>query len=52
LLGRIQAKEATIQLMGLSGDTEEFPVCTDGKLITSTVAAETAAAIQAIQRGK
>lgn len=52
LLGRIQAKEAAVQLMGLSGDTEEFPVCTDGKLITSTVAAETAAAIQAIQRGK
>jgi hypothetical protein len=52
LLGRIQASETAIQLMGLTGDGEGFSICLDGKLITSTVAAEAATAIEAIRRGR
>ena len=52
LLGRIRATEVAVQLMGLSNDTEEFLVCTEGKLIPSTVAAEAAIAIQAIHGGE
>ncbi|MBW1636406.1 MAG: HEAT repeat domain-containing protein, partial [Deltaproteobacteria bacterium] len=52
LLGLIRATEAVIQLMGLSGDLEEFSLCIDGKLTSSTVAVEAAAAIEAIQGGE
>jgi hypothetical protein len=49
LLGRIKATEVAIQVMGLSGDMEEYFLYTEGKLVTSTVAAEASAAIQAIK---
>jgi len=52
LLGRIKATEVAVQLMGLNNDTEEFLVCTEGKMIPSTVAAEAAIALQAIHGGK
>jgi len=52
LLGRIKATEVAVQLMGLSNDAEEFLICAEGKMITSTVAAEAATAIQAIHGGK
>lgn len=52
LLGRIKATEAAVQLMGLTGDNEEFLYCVDGKMITSTVAEVAAVAIQAIHEGQ
>ena len=52
LLGRIQAGEAATQLMGLNGDAEEFSICLDGELMTSTVAAEAATAIEVIRKGR
>lgn len=49
LMGRIKAKEATIQLMELGGDQEEFNYCRDGQLVSSTVAEAASAALQQIQ---
>lgn len=51
LLGRITATEASIQLMGLADDNEEFTYCDKGVLVTTTVADAAAVAIQAIQKG-
>ncbi len=51
LLGRITATEASIQLMGLADDKEEFTYCDKGELVTTTVADAAAKAIQAIQKG-
>jgi len=51
LLGRISASEASIQLMGLASDNEEFMYCENGEFHTSTVAKAAAEAIQAIQKG-
>ena len=50
-MGRIKATEVSIQVMGLSNDNEECTYCVKGELITSTVAAEAATAIRAIQGG-
>lgn len=49
LLGRIKAKEAAIQLMGLNGDAAQLTVWEDGKPVATTVAEQAAQAIQAIQ---
>jgi hypothetical protein len=49
LMGRIKAKEATLQLMQLGTDNEEFWYCTDGKLVSSTVAEAARSALQVIQ---
>jgi len=49
LLGRIKATEASIQLMELANDNDEFLYCDEGKLVTATVAEVAAVAIQAIQ---
>jgi len=48
LLGRIEAKEAAIQLMGLSGDTAPLTVWEDGQPLQTTVAEQAAQALQAI----
>jgi hypothetical protein len=52
LLGRIEAKEAAMQLLELSGDNEEFIYCDEGVLVTDTVRQAAANALQAIQGGK
>lgn len=52
LLGRIEATEATFQLMELSGDEASFSLWADGECTVTTVAKEAAKAIQAIQKGK
>jgi len=49
LMGRIKAKEATLQLMELGTDNEVFWYCTDGKLVSSTVAEAARSALQVIQ---
>ncbi len=49
LLGRIKASEVAVQLMSLSSDMEEFFLYSEGELVTSTVAAEAAIAVQAIK---
>ncbi len=49
LMGRIRAKEASIQLMGLGGDQELFYYCRDGKLVSLTVAEAAQTALQQIQ---
>lgn len=51
LLGRINASEASLQIMTLSDDNAEFPIWEDGRMITTTVAAEAARALAAIQGG-
>ena len=52
LLGRITAKEAAIQLMGLSGDTAGLTIWENGVAVQTTVAAEAARALAAIHGGK
>jgi len=52
LMGRIKATEATMQLMEISNDEEEFRYCRDGKLVTSTIAGAAGTALQAIQGAK
>ena len=52
LLGRIQAKEAAIQLMGLQDDTEELIIWEEGKPVQTTVAAEAQKATRLIHGGK
>jgi len=49
LLGRINATEVAVQLMGLCSDMEEFSFYAEGELILSTVAAEASIALQAIK---
>lgn len=49
LLGRIKATEATTQLMALGTDRDEFCYCTDGKLVSSTVAKAAGTALRMIQ---
>lgn len=49
LMGRIKAKEATIQLMELAGDQEVFNYCRDGIIVSSTVAEAAHSALQQIQ---
>jgi hypothetical protein len=51
LLGRIHGSEASMQLMPLTGDKAELVICEDGKLVSTTVGAEAAKALQAIQGG-
>jgi len=52
LLGRIHAAEATMQIMTLSDDTNELLVWEQGRMTATTVAAEAAKALAAIQGGK
>jgi hypothetical protein len=49
LMGRIKAKEASLQLMQIGTDSEEFWYCMDGKLVSSTVAEAARSALQVIQ---
>ena len=49
LMGRIKATEVTMQLMGLSGDKQEFCYCADGQLVRSTVAEAARTALKVIQ---
>ena len=49
LMGRIKATEATIQLMELGTDQEEFWYCNNGTLVSSTVAEAAGTALQVIQ---
>ncbi len=51
LMGRIKAKEVTLQLMELGNDQEEFAFCADGSLVTSTIAEAAGQALQLIQKG-
>lgn len=51
LLGRITASEATMQIMTLSKDTGELDIWEDGQMVRTTVAAEAARALTAIQQG-
>jgi hypothetical protein len=51
LLGRINASEASLQIMSLSNDIEELLVWDKGRMISTTVAREAAAALAAIQGG-
>lgn len=51
LLGRINAAEASMQIMALAGDDAELMICEKGRMITTTVAAEAAKALSAIQGG-
>ncbi|WP_136810549.1 DVU0298 family protein [Desulfosediminicola flagellatus] len=51
LLGRINASEASMQIMTLSGDEEEFMMWEKGRMISTTVAKEAAGALAAIQGG-
>ena len=52
LLGRIQASEALMQLMGLSNDNEELVIWEEGKPVRTTVAKEAAKAVALIHGGK
>jgi hypothetical protein len=51
LLGRINASEASLQIMSLSNDIEELLVWDKGRMISTTVAREAVAALAAIQGG-
>ncbi len=51
LLGRIKASEASLQIMSLSSDDEELLIWDKGRMISTTVAREAAAALAAIQGG-
>lgn len=51
LLGRITAAEASLQIMALSEDEREFMIWDKGRMLTTTVAAEAAKALAAIQGG-
>ncbi len=51
LLGRIQATEVTMQLMGLSNDKEELSIWEDGQYKKTTVAKEASVALKAIAGG-
>ena len=52
LLGRIEAKEASMQLMELSMDEAAFSFCNKGKMQTDTVRQAAAEALRAIQGGQ
>jgi len=51
LLGRINAAEATMQIMAVSGDDRELEVWDKGRMVRTTVAAEAQKALAAIQEG-
>jgi hypothetical protein len=51
LLGRISASEASLQIMTLSSDDAEFTFWDKGRMNSTTVAKEAAAALSAIQGG-
>lgn len=51
LLGRINAAEATMQIMAVSGDDRELEVWDKGRMVHTTVAAEAQKALAAIQEG-
>ena len=48
LLGRIKASEAIMQLMGLTGDTEELFIWENGEAVKTTVAEQATRAVQEI----
>jgi hypothetical protein len=52
LLGRIEAAEATMQLMGLHQDSAEITVWDKGEPLRTTVAEQAARAIKRIQGSK
>ena len=52
LLGRIEATEATMQLMGLHQDNAEITVWEEGEPLRTTVAEQAARAIKRIQENK
>lgn len=52
LLGRIKANEASMQIMGLSNDNEEFVYYSEGSMVSMTVAEAAKEALQSIQGGK
>jgi len=52
LLGRINAAEATMQIMTLSDDTNELRIWEQDRMTATTVAAEAAKALAVIQGGK
>jgi hypothetical protein len=52
LLGRINATEATMQMLPLTGDEAELVIWDNGKMVSTTVAAEAKIALEAIQGGK
>ncbi len=49
LMGRIKATEVAVQLMELGADQSEFWYCTEGKLVSSTVAEAASRALKVIQ---
>jgi len=49
LMGLIKASEATMQLMALGSDNEEFSYCVEGELVRSTVAEQAGKALEAIR---
>ncbi len=51
LLGRINATEVTMQLMGLANDKADFFIWENGQYIKTTVAKEASVALQAIAGG-
>lgn len=51
LMGRIKAKEVTLQLMELGNDQEQFVYSVDGSLVSSTIAEAAGQALQLIQKG-
>lgn len=51
LLGRINAAEASMQIMGLSNDHAELVIFDKGRMVTTTVAEEAAKALAVIQGG-
>lgn len=51
MLGRITATEASLQIMSLSDDEAEFVIWDKGRMKSTTVAAEAARALAAIQGG-
>jgi hypothetical protein len=52
LLGRIKATEASIQLMGLHGDTAELTIWESGKPIHTSVAEQAREAVNLIQNNR
>ena len=52
LMGKLQATEVTMQLMGLAGDKEIFVVCEAGELIEITVAEAAKNALELIREGE
>jgi hypothetical protein len=49
LLGRIKATEASIQLMGLHGDTAELTIWEEGEPVRTSVAEQAKEAVNSIQ---